>query len=68
LNYELSLVYEAGEITITDLTGKILEAYPANQSKGQLIISLENFQNGVYFFYLNSGKKTLASGKLLIQH
>lgn len=68
LDYELSYIYDTGIISITDVTGKVLETYSVSESKGKLTLSLGEFQNGMYIVNLSNGNKVLARVKLLIQH
>jgi hypothetical protein len=58
---------DAIEITITDLTGKIIEVknFPKAAAGSMLILDMSHYATGTYFYALRSGDKA-GNGKLII--
>jgi hypothetical protein len=60
LDYALA-ANEKGKMIICDVTGKIISQYELNNTSNKLVISNEQLNNGVYFYYIILNNKVVQS-------
>jgi hypothetical protein len=65
-DYELPEYIEKATVIITSITGKVIKEFDINDAEGQLLWDTRTIENGIYFYALKRGDKTLASGKVSI--
>lgn len=64
--YILPEYIEQSTIIITSITGKIIQEFDLKDIEGQLLWDTRAVENGIYFYALKNGDKTLTSGKVSI--
>ena len=64
--YKLPEYVEQSTVIITSITGKVIKEFDINDAEGQLLWDTRTIENGIYFYALKRGDKTLASGKVSI--
>jgi hypothetical protein len=65
-DYELPEYVEKSTIIITSITGQIIKEFEVNNIEGQVLWDTRTIENGIYFYALKRGDKTLISGKVSI--
>lgn len=64
--YELPEYVEQSTIIITSITGKVIKEFEVKDIAGQILWDTRTIENGIYFYALKRGDKTLTSGKVSI--
>lgn len=64
--YKLPLYVNSGEISVTDMQGRLLASYRVTGNAGQKVWDIRNIQKGVYLYTLKAGNRS-KQGKLVIQ-
>jgi len=59
---------ENNKFTLTDFTGKIIEATELEKGKRNYLLNVESLPNGIYFYRFISRNEILKSGKLAVIH
>lgn len=65
LDYSLDIM-DKGEVLIYDIAGKLIYKYKLDASANQIIISHEEFNNGIYFYRIIVNDKIVKSDKIVI--
>jgi len=66
VTYQLPEEVKEASINIYDITGKKIGSYDAINTKGQIKIEANNFENGMYFCRLEAEGNILATSKMII--
>jgi hypothetical protein len=64
LNYDLGNSQDA-KMNLYDITGKLISSYKLN-NKGTLQMNEQNLNNGIYFYHILVGEKTIKTDKIVI--
>lgn len=64
--YKLPLYVNSGEISVTDMQGRLLASFRVTGNAGQKVWDIRNIQKGVYLYTLKAGNRS-KQGKLVIQ-
>ena len=65
--YQMPQFVENAQLTVTDLTGKVVKNIQLQADKGQILWDTRSVQNGLYLYVLKDEKgNTLISGKVSI--
>jgi hypothetical protein len=64
--YTLPAYLTAGTINIADLNGNVIKSIPVSSADQALELDCKSLSNGMYFYSLNAGGKTLSCKKLVI--
>jgi hypothetical protein len=64
--YKLPEYVEESTIIITSITGKVIKEFDLKDIAGQILWDTRTIENGIYFYALKRGDKTLTSGKVSI--
>jgi hypothetical protein len=64
--YKLPEYVEQSTIIITSITGKVIKEFDLKDITGQILWDTRTIENGIYFYALKRGDKTLTSGKVSI--
>jgi hypothetical protein len=65
--YKMPQFVENAQLTVTDLTGKVVKNIQLQADKGQILWDTRSVQNGLYLYVLKDEKgNTLISGKISI--
>jgi hypothetical protein len=65
LDYDLGNNLSA-KLNLYDVTGKLISSYKLDSNKGILQMNEQNLNNGVYFYHILVGEKTLKTDKIVI--
>jgi hypothetical protein len=65
LDYDLGNNPSA-KLNLYDVTGKLISSYKLDSNKGILQMNEQNLNNGVYFYHILVGEKTLKTDKIVI--
>lgn len=65
LDYNLGGFTKA-EFKLYDITGKLISSKTIAENEGTLIINEQNLHNGVYFYHILVGEKTIKTDKIVI--
>jgi hypothetical protein len=65
LEYDL-VTYSNAKVNLFDITGKVISSYKLNETKGILQMNEQNLNNGVYFYRILVGEKTIKTDKIVI--
>jgi hypothetical protein len=65
-DYHLALTYTEGTITISDVSGRVIEALKVTGNQGQKVWDIRRIKQGVYIYTLNAGGLS-KSAKLIIK-
>ena len=65
-NYYLALTDTEGTITISDVTGRVIEAIKVTGNRGQKVWDIRRIKHGVYIYTVNAGGLS-KSAKLIIK-
>lgn len=65
LDYNLG-GYAKAEFKLYDITGKLISTKNMAENEGTLIINEQNLHNGVYFYHILVGEKTIKTDKIVI--
>lgn len=65
LDYNLG-GYAKAELKLYDITGKLISTKNMTENEGTLIINEQNLHNGVYFYHILVGEKTIKIDKIVI--
>ena len=65
LDYDLGNNID-GKMNLYDVTGKLISSYNLDSNKGILQMNEQNLNNGVYFYHILVGEKTLKTDKIVI--
>ena len=64
--YKLPEYVEQATLVITSITGKVVYEFDLKDIAGQILWDTRTIENGIYFYALKRGDKTLTSGKVSI--
>jgi hypothetical protein len=64
--YKLPEYVEQSTVIITSITGKVIKEFDLKDITGQILWDTRTIENGIYFYALKRGDKTLTSGKVSI--
>ncbi len=65
IDYKLGS-YARAEFKLFDVTGKLVSKYNILSNEGSLLINEQNLNNGIYFYHILVGEKTLKTDKIVI--
>jgi hypothetical protein len=65
LDYDLGNNLSA-KLNLYDVTGKLISSYKLDSNKGILQMNEQNLNNGVYFYHILVGEKTIKTDKIVI--
>ncbi len=65
LDYDLGY-YSNAKVNLFDITGKIINSYKLSDTKGILQMNEQDLNNGVYFYSILVGEKTIKTDKIVI--
>jgi hypothetical protein len=65
LDYDLG-GYANADFNLYDITGKQVNSYKLQNSKGILQMNEQNLHNGIYFYHILVGEKTIKTDKIVI--
>lgn len=65
MDYDLG-GYSDATMKLYDVTGKLFIAYKLQNTKGTTIINEQNLHNGIYFYHILVGEKTIKTDKIVI--
>ena len=65
LDYDLG-GYSNATVNLSDITGKVIGAYKLQSNKGILQMNEQNLNNGIYFYSILVGEKTIKTDKIVI--
>ncbi len=65
LDYDLG-GYSNAKVNLYDITGKVLGSYKLYDTKGILQMNEQNLNNGIYFYSILVGEKTIKTDKIVI--
>ncbi len=65
LDYDLGN-YSNAKVNLFDITGKIINSYKLSDTKGILQMNEQDLNNGVYFYSILVGEKTIKTDKIVI--
>ena len=68
IDYNVASSSRSLSISFRDILGRIIREMHLNSNIGNLNISTESFENGIYFYSIMDGDKTLDSKKMIIKH
>ncbi|MBP6977572.1 MAG: T9SS type A sorting domain-containing protein [Bacteroidales bacterium] len=67
-NYTLPAGICAAKLEVHNLLGSVVREAVITDTRGQLTISTVDLQEGMYFYTLRAGNRSVATGKLMIRH
>lgn len=53
-------------MNLYDITGKLTKSYKLQNTKGSLQMNEQSLYNGVYFYHILVGEKTIKTDKIVI--
>jgi hypothetical protein len=65
LDYDLGS-YSNATVRLFDITGKLITGYNLSETKGILQMNEQNLNNGIYFYSILVGEKTIKTDKIVI--
>ncbi len=65
LDYKLG-GYAQAKLKLFDVTGKLVSKYDIVSNEGSIDISEQNLNNGIYFYHILVGEKTIKTDKIVI--
>jgi hypothetical protein len=65
LNYDLGNSQDA-KMNLYGITGKLISSYKLDSNKGILQMNEQNLNNGIYFYHILVGEKTIKTDKIVI--
>ncbi len=66
--FAYSLQNDNAQIVITDVTGKIIQRLNAYKARGEIVWDTHNIANGIYFYSVVIGDKSVATGKITVNN
>ena len=65
LDYNLGN-YTDAKVNVFDITGKVISTYKLSDTKGMLQMNEQSLNNGIYFYSILVGEKTIKTDKIVI--
>ncbi len=65
LDYNLG-IYANAKFNLFDITGKLIQTKNITSNEGSLFINEQNLDNGIYFYSILVGEKTIKTDKIVI--
>lgn len=64
----ISSLTNQATITVKELTGKIIYTQSIKSLKGQYLIDVSKFNDGLYIYEINNDNRIIKTGKYIVQH
>ena len=66
-SYTLPQLKGNGILTITDMTGRVIDQFATTDKKGQMIWDTRKITNGIYFYQMKDNNSILIKGKVVVE-